>query len=1436
MLQSHRCAIRLLCVSVVLLACHPQAFSAVFNVTNTNDSGPGSLRDAINQANAAGGSSTINIDLSNSILTLESGLPVPTVNLTITGSVRIFGNNTFGPLMYAGAGKTTNLSNFVLAGASNGPALQILPNATVTMDQMNFFGDFNNSGFGGAVNALAGSNVTITNSSIHQNGAGAGGGIYVTHGNLTVTATWFNSNGASSGTGRDVDCDQMSTCKLSACSSYNDAAAFGSVASENGATLTLNFNTFLASNAYIDTGTSATGILTGNVFSGNTPGTDCGNCGAPPNNLIGGDHLLYVASGLFPIPYPTSDAVLGCTVVPGIPTRDFFGAHYPATGASPCGAVIPGYALSAASPPPATVPIASGWSVNLALEYFQSSGFIPNDNKPFSHSAAPDILVAAGLVSGTGGLNFGAPLIDPLTGMVTVNVTFDTPGPKTVRFTAPGTTPLDESVNVIGPPATITIQSGNNQTVAVGSAFNAFSVLVADVAGTPLAGQSVHFTAATSGPSCSFPGPSSTATVPTNAQGIATSPTCTANQTVGDFNVSANDSPAAAAMFTLHNSPNAVNVTVQTSPDGLEFTANGTLHSTSVTFPYAPGTPLPLGTTTPQFSAGTQYDFDHWSDNGVINHSPVVPPSDTTYTAFFNTSYQLTTAASPTGGGTVTPATGSYFPAGTVQPVAATPNANYVFGGWSGPVANPNSASTTVTLNSPATVTATFVPLTTFQTNPAGLMFRVDSTTYTGGGPLLLSPGTHTVAAVTPQPGQPGVQYVFGMWSDGGFATHNITVGNTPATLGITYTTQYQLTTAASPANGGAVVPATGSFFDAGTMVDVMATPNTGFAFTSWTGNVAAPNQTFTTVTMGSPQSITANFAASNFTLDPVFAPAPAAGGTAFVNVIASLPSATWAAVSNSGFLTPFSPAGGAGSGTLNYAIAPNTSYFSRVGTMTIAGQTFTVNQSGVPEVIGLSSPSANFATAGGSGSFTATITPADAPWTASKGVPWITIDSATSGLGNTSVDFTVAPNTSPGTRTGTITVAEASVSGGASKAFTVTQQGTMINSGGLGFYPLTPCRVVDTRVGFGKDGTMFGPPILAGNAVRTFPILSSSCNIPSSAQAYAFNITVVPPAPLTYLTIWPAGLTQPFVSTLNSFDGAVVANAALVPAGTNGDVSVFVSNDTQLIIDVNGYFAPPDSQALAFFPSTPCRVVDTRLTNDTFGGPIMAAQQTRDFPVPASACGIPSTARAYSLNATVVPPGPLTYLSAGPAGQPLPLVSTLNGFDGRVVANAAIVPAGTAGAISVFVSDSTQAILDINGYFAPPAQGGLYYHPSTPCRIVDTRPNQGTSGSFGPPSMSGNTPRDFPILSSSCGLPTSAEAYSLNFTVVPPGPLTYLTTWPAGQPQPFVSTLNSLLGKVVANAAIVPAGGTPAPPGSISVFVTDATQVIIDTNGYFAR
>ncbi len=91
----------------------------------------------------------------------------------------------------------------------------------------------------------------------------------------------------------------------------------------------------------------------------------------------------------------------------------------------------------------------------------------------------------------------------------------------------------------------------------------------------------------------------------------------------------------------------------------------------------------------------------------------------------------------------------------------------------------------------------------------------------------------------------------------------------------------------------------------------------------------------------------------------------------------------------------------------------------------------------------------------------------------------------------------------------------------------------------------------------------------------RSFPVPASTCAVPTTAAAYSLNVTVVPDGPLYYLTAWPTGASQPGVSTLNSWDGAVVANAAIVPAGANGAVSVYTAGKTQVILDINGYFAP---------------------------------------------------------------------------------------------------------------------------------------------------------------------------------------------------------------------------------------------------------------------
>jgi hypothetical protein len=373
-------------------------------------------------------------------------------------------------------------------------------------------------------------------------------------------------------------------------------------------------------------------------------------------------------------------------------------------------------------------------------------------------------------------------------------------------------------------------------------------------------------------------------------------------------------------------------------------------------------------------------------------------------------------------------------------------------------------------------------------------------------------------------------------------------------------------------------------------------------------------------------------------------------------------------------------------------------------------------------------------------------------------------------------------------------------------------------------FVPVTPCRVADTRNANGP----FGGPSLIGGSSRAFAIPASACGIPANAQAYALNLTVGPKGPLGFLTAFPCGQTLPLSSNLNSIDGRVKAVAAIVPAGTNGAVCAFVTDNTDFVLDISGYFVPATTtSALAFFPLTPCRVADTRLPTGPLGGPSLVANTPRTFPILSSACSIPATAQAYSLNLTVGPlAGTLGFLTAWPAGQSQPGVSNLNAPTGVATANAAIVPAGASGGVSFFATNNTDLVIDIDGYFAPPGPGGLSLFSLTPCRVLDTRNPPGTP-------IPANGTIVINVTGSGCGAPASAKAYVLNATVAPittPPGLGFLTLWPDGAVQPLVSTLNAVDGAVTSNLAIVPTTN-----GSIDAFALNPTHLVLDIFGYFA-
>ena len=441
----------------------------------------------------------------------------------------------------------------------------------------------------------------------------------------------------------------------------------------------------------------------------------------------------------------------------------------------------------------------------------------------------------------------------------------------------------------------------------------------------------------------------------------------------------------------------------------------------------------------------------------------------------------------------------------------------------------------------------------------------------------------------------------------------------------------------------------------------------------------------------------------------------------------------------------------------------------------------------------------------------------------ATNGSPWVTISETATTL-TISVDPSGLP---PGEHDGAIVITSPGATNNPQAikiTLTVTANAPPVFSGPMHFAAITPCRVADTRNANGP----FGGPSITGQTARAFVIPNSACGIPATAGAYSLNVAVVPKKTLGYVTVWPAGQSQPTVATLTSLDGRIRSNAAIVAAGANGAISVFATDDTDVILDINGYFNSPSAAAAgttgasAFYPLTPCRIADTRNAAGPLGGPSLAAQSTRSFPIAESTCGVPADAQAYSLNFAAVPKGPLGFLTAWPTGQPQPTVASLNAVTGTVTANAVIVPAGANGAIDVYATNDTDLVIDIDGYFVAPGAGGLSFYAGTPCRVLDSRDPQGT-----PPF---NGERGVDVTASSCGLPASAKAFVFNATVVPPGPFGFLTMWPEGEPQPVAATLNALDGAITSNMAIV-----PTTSGSISVFGSNPTYLILDNFGYFA-
>jgi hypothetical protein len=345
-------------------------------------------------------------------------------------------------------------------------------------------------------------------------------------------------------------------------------------------------------------------------------------------------------------------------------------------------------------------------------------------------------------------------------------------------------------------------------------------------------------------------------------------------------------------------------------------------------------------------------------------------------------------------------------------------------------------------------------------------------------------------------------------------------------------------------------------------------------------------------------------------------------------------------------------------------------------------------------------------------------------------------------------------------------------------------------------FLPLTPVRVLDTRntVGGAQLADWDGVgPVQAGSTVA-IPVRSA---IPAGSPVAVVNVTATRAAEAGFLTVYECDQPLPNASNLNYLSGENRARAALAyaPVSADGQVCVYSSATTDLIVDVSGY--TPDGGS--YVPRNPVRLADTREASP------LAANATLRVAPPAESSGFRS-GEALAISVTSVNAAAPGFLTAYSCDDGLPAISTLNYTTGTSMAIANLTIVGN-GDICVTTSAQTDVLVDLQGHFTETVA-------LDKARLLDTRtgakPAAGSTTQFDPTNIAAFA--DSPMA-------------AVNVTATRATEGGFLTVWNCADPLPNASVLNYDAGDTfaIANLAMLK---TTSP---ICVYTSAPTDIILD-------
>jgi hypothetical protein len=372
---------------------------------------------------------------------------------------------------------------------------------------------------------------------------------------------------------------------------------------------------------------------------------------------------------------------------------------------------------------------------------------------------------------------------------------------------------------------------------------------------------------------------------------------------------------------------------------------------------------------------------------------------------------------------------------------------------------------------------------------------------------------------------------------------------------------------------------------------------------------------------------------------------------------------------------------------------------------------------------------------------------------------------------------------------------------------------------GASAYVPLTPYRILDTRIGQG-----FPRRVNAGEAFTlTLP------GVPAGASAVVLNLTVDGSAAPGFVTVYPTGVTRPLASSINvDAAGLTIANLVTVPIGTGGTIAMYSLMTTDLVADVQGYYMPAVTATTGRFApygQGPYRLLDTRNPTPIHFGPLAAGEQI-DVNVAALAA-FPNDAVAAALKITVTDSAASGFWTVYPTGTTRPTASNINVVGaGGTIANQVLARL-TSGSITVFSQSGGQLIIDLIGWYTGPSAEtsdvGLFV-PVTPSRLLDSRelPLGARPGH--------NRTAQIPV-AGRFGLPASGiGAVVVNATATDTAGIGFFTVWPAQTYRPTTSSLNAThIGQTIANHVI-----TPVSTGGFSLYTQTGAHLVVDIAGWY--